>query len=162
MGYYRAGDYYRGGGYYRAGGNIFKTIGGVVGGAVKGLIKGGPFGAITGAIGGAVSTTRQNVADATLAAGGTGSAYTPALRAKHNAAIVAAKQRQQITAGPSAAMGGGGGGFGRRHMNTLNPKALRRAARRLEGFEKHAKKALRPLGLHVVRHLPAARRGAKR
>jgi len=47
--------------------------------------------------------------------------------------------------------GGATGFFKRRTMNPLNPRALTRATRRLEGFRTKATKALRELGFTVSR-----------
>lgn len=46
-------------------------------------------------------------------------------------------------------------------MNVLNPHALARAYRRMDGFQAFAKKALRHFGFHVTKHL-AAKSGGKR
>jgi hypothetical protein len=84
-GYY-AGDYYAGGLF----GSIGRAIGRVakVGiGTVGGFLTGGPAGAIRGTIAAAVPTVVQGIQQETLAAGPSGSAYTPALREKHAQAV---------------------------------------------------------------------------
>ena len=97
MAYY-AGGYYAGG-YYAGGffGNLFRGVvgigGGIIKGGVTGLLGGGPIGALKGAIvgaaGGAVAATHTNVYRETIAAGDQpGSAYTPALKAKHAEAVI--------------------------------------------------------------------------
>ena len=121
-------------------GNLFHAVTGVVGGAVKGLIKGGPIGAITGAIGGAVSATASNIGSATLEAGGSQSALTPALRASHAAAL-ARGPAGSTTMMSSVARGGAHDGRmytgRRRRMNWANGKALGRAERRIAAAVKH-------------------------
>lgn len=148
-------------------GSLGKAVFGTVGGAIGGFLKGGPVAAITGAIGGATAATRSNVATATLAAGGSGSAYTPALRAQHARVLASAARGSTapmvgsgagtpigramagVTGGSSStarmiATSSSGGGFGRkrRTMNPYNPRALRRANRRMSSFLKHARKFL--------------------
>lgn len=143
------GDYLPGYAGRRGDPGIFGAIGHVLGGTALGLIKGGPIGGIMGAIGGAVSGTRANIREATLAAGGSGSAYTPALRQRH--AQIVAMHKTGVTAplGGSGAGtaharlitagggGGGGGGFRSRRMNWANSKALGRAERRIKSAVKH-------------------------
>ena len=135
-------------------GGIIHAVGGVVGGAVGGLIKGGPLGAITGAVGGAISATRSNSNTAVLEAGGSGTAYTPAVRAAHNAVLarshatapiggstMGTPHGMHITAGSTR--GGGGGGGRRRRMRVTNVKALKRAERRVAGFVHLYRKCVR-------------------
>jgi len=85
---YYAGDYYAGGlsfgGFFRG----IKRVAQVGLGTVGGFLTGGPAGAIRGTIAAAVPTVLSGIREETLAAGGSGSAYTPELRAKH-AAVVA-------------------------------------------------------------------------
>lgn len=134
-------------------GNLARGIGGVVGGVVKGFVTGGPLGAVRGAITGTVGAVRTNVRASTLEAGGSGSAYTPQLRAQHAAALARAARSSAAPIGGSAAgtpagkmlMAGaamGGGGGGRRRMNPYNPRALTRANRRMHSFLKHARRFL--------------------
>lgn len=82
MGYY-AGGYYAGG--YYAGG-LFSGIGKALGGIARvgfGALTGGPLGGAKAAI----AVAKENTTAATLAAGGDASALTPALKAKHAAAV---------------------------------------------------------------------------
>src|SRR5437660_1366688 len=68
-------------------------------GAASGFITGGGIkGAIVGAAGGAAVATRENIAEETLGAGDTGTAYTPAMRARH-AEVVARGGAGLITRG---------------------------------------------------------------
>lgn len=152
------GDYVKG--YYRGDPGLFGAIGHVLGGAVGGFITGGPLGAIRGAIGGAAKGTVSNVRQATLAAGGSQSAYTPALRARHAAVVARGRGIGQPMpgVGPGVMGPGGGvqarlgaGGFRRApRMNPLNVKALRRADRRARGFLRIARSVIK----HYVAKAP--------
>jgi hypothetical protein len=204
---YMRGDYSRGD-YYQRGdpgffGDLFRGVTGVIGGAVKGLIGSGgnPIGGIVGAVGGAIGATRGNVAQATLGAGGVGSAYTPQLREMH--AVALAKHQGGGGVGIMAPGGGlgmmalpgmrrthpnrstyvtRGGGTSRwpsglqvhpkgtelvptRRMNVANPRALRRALRRVGGFGKivkHARRAVSRAASAVGIHRAARRRAPPR
>lgn len=186
---YYAGGYYAGG-YYAGGffGNLFGGAAKIIGGAVGGLIKGGPVGAIGGAVKGTVAAVSTNSTKAVLEAGGTETALTPELIAKHAAAVArgatagvlptvpmigqGAAVNSMAMVGPGAmVMGMGvrglrpnkstyvtrGGGTSRwpvgiaihvkgtelvkgRRMNVANPRALRRALRRGQGFAKLARR----------------------
>ncbi|SRR5213594_4200537 len=197
---YYGGGYY-GGGYYGGGlfGNLWRGITHTVGGAIGGFITGGPKGAIGGAIGGAISATKKNIASTALEAGGSETAYTPAMRAKHALALVrggagggapirGSLPLQTMAPAPMQAFGGQpigppavgvamrrshwnrstyvirGGGTSRwgpagqlqliekgtvpvpnRRMNVANPRALRRALRRVGGFGKLTHRARRAI-----------------
>lgn len=131
MGYYR-GDYYRGdGNYYR--GDPF--IGGLVAGAARKL--GGKALRWVGrqTVGGLIGKTAGAAAAA---------AAVPAVAKK--------VAQTQVTIRPSEIMPGGEEflEFGPmrkkyRRMNPLNPRALKRALRRAEGFEKFAKRTMNAL-----------------
>jgi len=176
------GDYYRGD-YYR--GSIFGTIGraisGTVGGAVSGFIKGGPIGGIFGALGGAAGATVSSI-KADKAAGvsgavapiGSSTAATPvdqspeALIRKHQINIAHAQAGGKMIGRPGAGaqivahpVTGQPVLVGRRHrtMRVTNPKALRRALRRAEGFKKLA---LRTIKLIDPRRKAKAFAGFKR
>src|SRR5260370_99906 len=111
---YYAGDYYAGGFFS----NLFHGVTSTLGGAAMGFLTGGPKGAVVGAAAGAGRALRHNIASSTMEAGGGGSAYTPALRAKHAAALVrggssSAPIRGTATGGIGImAPGGGLGGAG--------------------------------------------------
>lgn len=138
------GDYVKG--YYRGDPGLFGAIGHVLGGAVGGFLTGGPLGAIRGAIAGTVSGAVSGTRQATLAAGGSESAYTPKLRARHAAVVARGRGIGQPMPGVGPGVmgpGGGvmgrlgaGGGGRRRRLNPLNVKALRRADRRARSFLK--------------------------
>lgn len=131
MSYYR-GDYYRGdGNYYK--GDPF--IGALVGAVAKPLIqKAGRW------IG------RQTVG------GLLGKGAAAAATAAAVPAVARRVAQTQVTISPGEFMPGGEPliEFGRarkkyRRMNPLNPKALKRALRRAEGFEKFAKQTMTAL-----------------
>lgn len=197
---YGRGDYLPG--YYR--GSIFSAIGNflgttakVVGGAVVGgvtglLSTGNPAGAIKGAIGGAVSgavgATKANIQTATLAAGGSASALTPALQAQHAQALartqpaggsVAGTPQGRITAGVAPVLAGGmavspgrvvrpsgKGYYTARHLRALQA-GLTRAKPRMNPFNPRAlRRAARRAHafLRMSRHLvgyyqPHAKKG---
>ena len=142
MGYYMRGDYYRGD-YYR--GDPF--LGGLIGAAARSVgagaivAKAGRW--LLGKVGGMTAAGAAKTA-AKVAVGAAGTA-------------VVAKGLPKINIGPltvdpgSALPGGeplfqwGRGGKRYRRMNPLNPKALKRALRRAEGFEKFAKSTVNAL-----------------
>lgn len=150
MGYYR-GDYYRGD-YYRGDlGGFFKGVGKVIGGGVKGFISGGPLGAIGGAVA-ALKKPSMAMPIATSAplvpiAGTMGIGGAIKIGSKILTGIGAVEGAQAV----AGFFGRNGNGGKRRTMNHLNPKALSRATRRVEGFVKKARKAVSPLGYTVVR-----------
>ena len=140
----RAGDYYNA----RPRGDIFGFLGTVVKGVAKvGSFIPGPIGVISGAMGGLSGAAKQNTIGATL---------PPPL-------VIPSRQAPTITrtsgfqAGPvligsqtTSTFGGVSGGSsstapsacGKKHrrMNVSNVKALRRAGRRVKGFEKLARR----------------------
>lgn len=165
MGYYR-GDYYRGD-YYRGDlGGFFKKAAGVVTGAVKGFITGGPVGALAGAGGALVKKLPAAQSNASLVPAigtmGVGGVIGTAVR-------VGSKVIPPLLAGKEVIdMFGvklpfGRNGKKRRTMNHLNPRALARSTRRIEGFVKKARKIASPLGYTLQRRsssrcAPRARR----
>jgi len=121
-------------------GNALKTVARIgVGTAVGAITGGGVKGAIAGAIGATVKTTAHNIGQATLQAGDSSTALTPALRAAHAAAL--ARGPVHAAALSSAAMDGYG--RRRRRMNWANPRALGRAERRIHSAVKHFSKYIR-------------------
>lgn len=130
MGYYR-GDYYRGD-YYR--GDPF--IGGLIAGAAGKLIgKAASWVGrrVGGAAGRAAGTIAREAVPSTIA-GAAG--YVAGRRFTQGTGMMPIPQL-----GPEPGAWGGGKKKYRR-MNPLNPKALRRALRRAEGFEKFARKTV--------------------
>jgi len=145
MGYY--GDYY--GDYYRGDpgflGNLFRGIGHIATGAITGFLGGGPVGAVIGAAGGAGKAIARNIQSTTLEAGGSESAYTPALRAAHARALARGPVPSGAMISSKATQGFGGQTFGRRRrrMNWANSRALGRAERRIHSAVKHMSKYIR-------------------
>lgn len=172
MGYY--GDYY--GDYYRGDPGIFgflgkvaKTAVRVVGGAGLGFLTGGPKGAITGAITGAAAATGANIRSDTMAAGGSQTAYTPAMRRSHSLALargpvssnaMMSSKAARIGYGGAVAMGAGGGGR-RRRMNWANGKALGRAERRIRSAVKHFSHYMRWVHPGKIGHVVPKIRGKR-
>lgn len=149
MPYYR-GDYVGAGrgGYYR--GDPF--LGALIGGAAR---LAAPL------VGKAVRWVgRQTVGGALTRAAGTAvaAAATPTI-------IRSVTGQGPIQIDPFAAMPGGeplfsiGGRKKYRRMNPLNPKALKRAIRRAEGFEKFARKTVSALRYGPKKFKSATRRG---
>lgn len=64
----------------------------------------------------------------------------------------------RATGEPMAALAGAGEGRRRRRMNVTNPKALRRAIRRTDGFVKLARRALKGTGYTIVSRSSRVRR----
>lgn len=140
MGYYM-GDYYAGD-YYGDPflGKLFKKIGKGIKGAVGGFLSGGPIGAIGGA-GRAVFSKVQTPLTARMA--------TPVLRGGVQMRSFGATKVPGLRGVAQRAIPGGATGFEhllparRRRINPINPKALRRAIRRMDGFVKLARRSLR-------------------
>jgi hypothetical protein len=107
MGYY-SGDP----GYYSGDPGIFDIFGRVarvIGGAAIGVATGGPGGGVIGALKGTALAVRHGTQVETLAAGGSGSAYSPAMKARH-AMILAHGGSGTIMRGGLAMQGAGVGG----------------------------------------------------
>lgn len=175
MSYYR-GDYYRGD-YYR--GDLLgslKRIGRGVVGAVGGFLAGGPIGAVVGGIGGLAGGSSATAPQTStplpapipigrlpiIGSSASGMPMVGTMSAAGTAIKVAAKALPYVKKFIAAAGGWvlvdkltgmimGPTTPGRRSMNHLNPRALSRATRRVEGFVKKARKAVSPLGYTVVR-----------
>lgn len=151
MGYYR-GDYYRGD-YYRGDlKGFFKKAGKVLGGVAKAALP------LVPGVGGIVGT-----ASALLKAKGPAQLVQPTQASIGGLIGTAVRVGARVL--PKVATGVGAvsivrelapGLFGpdgkkRRTMNHLNPRALTRASRRVEGFVKKARKLASPLGYTFVR-----------
>src|SRR5215471_2000305 len=171
MGYY--GDFYRRpyGDYYRGDPGFLSFLGkglSALGGFIPGV--GPAISAAGGALGrlgekkalpaaaGIASTAIETVKSGALRAGGT-LAKHPVLTAAGSAALGgAASGIAGVAAGKiigrRAALAGMAGGRRRRRMRVTNPKALRRAIRRTQGF---AKLAMRTI--HLVHHKRKVRYG---
>lgn len=117
---------------YRGDPGILGSIGRFVSGGISGFVSGGPWGAVRGATRGLTSRSSRPSATSIVMPGGSmrgiiGSRGKPTAQAK----MLGAKKKS-------------------RRMNVANPKALRRAIRREQGFVKLAKKALKGTGYRVV------------
>lgn len=151
MPYYTVGDYYGRGDYYR-GDSIFKKIGKAIGGAVKAVVRASPVGQVVQAVaprllgsgggGGGVQVRAPqfiNIAPPTVDMGMPG-ATPPALI-------------PQFSLKKGMRVGG-------RRMNPMNSKALRRASRRIDGFVRTARKALKHTQYTIARRGAGGRRGS--
>ena len=149
MGYYR-GDYYRGdgGNYYRGDPFLGAVVGSLVGRAA-GRIGGFVGRRVAGAARRAVPILREAVPSTIAGAAG----YAAGQRA---GTMTAESLLGPLDVGPGGRTStkreravrkilGVGGERSPRRMNPLNPKALRRALRRAEGFEKFAKRTVNAL-----------------
>jgi hypothetical protein len=165
MSYYGAGDYYRGrGDYYRGDpfsiGGILKGVGKVAGGFVGGLIKGGPIGAIAGGIGAIAGGAGSGGSGGTpilpppppipVFSAGTG---IMSLRSPTEVEVLSSDPRAVKKPGMRGAieriLPGGGTGYilkKSRRMNVTNPRALRRAIRRVSGFGKLVQRSKKAIG----------------
>lgn len=135
MPYYMAGDYYRAGDYYAAGG-IFSSIGRAIGKVAKvagGLLP-GPIGTIA-RIGGGI-----------LTGAAAGRAITRAFAPDEPPGGGMVPVPGVMGAIERVLPGGETGYFKKPRMNVANPKALRRALRRVAGFGKLARRARRDIG----------------
>jgi hypothetical protein len=148
VGYYRAGDYYRGGGYYRAGG---LKIGSILGGIARTVVGSIPvIGGVAGAVMNAVLPPSSAPGRMTLASGG----GIPSTRGQ--------APEPGVTGVVHRMAPGGSSGFGyynkqgkfiegkRPTMNVANPRAVKRAGRRMEGFLKLARRIERQLPHRTV------------
>ena len=146
--YYQAGDNYgRAGNYAYQAGGLFGFIGKAAK-AIGGLIP-GPIGTIA-RIGGGI-----------LAGAAAGRGIAAALPSPPGGQIPV----PGVTGFVQRALPGGATGFmsaGRRRMNPMNVKALRRASRRLDSFARTARKALRHSPFMLVSRASRAGRGGSR
>lgn len=140
--------YYRGDpGFFSFIGHALGTVARVAGGALIGTLTGGPLAGIAGAVKGTIASTATGIQRETIGAGGSESAYTPALRAAHAKALargpistrgaIPAKTGRDGAPGQAGyheAKDGSGRWVRNRSMNPYNPRALRRASRRAHSF----------------------------
>lgn len=152
MGYYGAssyrGDYYRGDYYLqRRGprGDLLDWLGGVAGNVVTSI-----FGPAAPKAGPAPALMPMPMLPMLpkFAGGGGGSSGGGGVSGEAGGVATAAAIRAAEAAGGIYLGKGGcpGGGGHHRRINPLNPKALRRALRRAEGFKHFAQKTLRLVG----------------
>jgi len=123
---------------------LFGTIGRAIGGAASGFLSGGPIGAVRGGISGLTRGGRtipqlpSGYQQPVMSGGGMGpSGKTPFL------GLPIAGQRR------------------RRRMNYGNTKALRRADRRIDGFVKVARGALKHTNYKIVSKSAGSRGGSR-
>ncbi len=128
MGYYGTGDYYGQGGFL----DFAKKAVGFALGALPG---------------GGIVTSAARLGSALLAGGASSGAGAP--RPTMLQPLAGPGFIDTTTGGPRASKQWPP--RKRRRMNVANPKALRRAIRREQGFVKLAKKALKGTGYHVTR-----------
>jgi len=128
---------------------FFGSLFGGIKGGVKGFLSGGPISAISGAATGFAGDRIRRVP----ASGG----FRPPARVPiRQARTIRGVPQIGVIPATKAFFGVGGmvGADGmphrRRRMNFANPKALRRATRRTDGFVRLAKTALKPTGFKVV------------
>jgi hypothetical protein len=134
---------------------VGSTIVHVAGGAVLGTLTGGPVAGIAGAVKGALTSGRANLQNETMAAGGSESALTPVMIARHKAVLARGRGIGQGIPGIDVSLKGAGrhrGAARARRMNHANVHALKRSVRRLTGFYKlsaDVMKSLRPIVAHA-------------
>ncbi|MGH7180164.1 MAG: hypothetical protein ACREJC_22490 [Tepidisphaeraceae bacterium] len=147
MPYYAAGDYYgRGlGDYYRGDPGILKSIGNVLGGIARigGALVPGPLGTGLQIAGGLLNARRAGTALARVP--------TPLQTQDPRRLRVRLLPPEVETFFPPGFGGEGAGPGGRRRrINPMNVKALRRASRRIDGFARVARRALRHTPFQLV------------
>jgi hypothetical protein len=165
---YGRGDYYRGD-YYRGDPGIFSGIGKAlkfVAGAAKGFVTGGPVGAVAGAIRTVIPTRPAGTALAPIqpppisiqpppfgppgemiqAPVGTmlRNGFFPGCQLRGTRPNKSGYYKQQVKGVPESAVyiPKGSVCVKSRRMNIANPRALRRAVRRAQGFAKMARRVL--------------------
>jgi len=171
VGYYMAGDYYRGGrgDYYRGDPGLFSTIGSIFKGVAKvagGFITGGPGGALKAGVG--LVASRPGVGLQLPAPSSGGGLTLPGGIGVHPTRILPGGK-------PFITQQGGATRPGyhldkktrsyevrNRSMNPANPRALRRAVRREQGFVALAKRVLRGTGITIGRRSFAGKRKVAR
>lgn len=138
MPYYRGDAYYgRGGNYYRGDPFLGAVVGSLIGGAAKkvGRWVGSKIGGSAGRASATVAPIIRDIAPAVA-----GGAVGVAVGQKYGPSISPIPQIPQIS--PGMAAGVVPMYRKSRRMNPLNPRALKRALRRAEGFEKFAKRTV--------------------
>lgn len=162
MPYYSVGDYYTGD--YYEGDGLKGLFGGIVrgiGGAVKGFITGGPAGAV---LGGATALIKrpgppQMMPTPTAFAAPVGALPPPPggtvirRRSLGPGGIISKEETVVTSDGKVVTVKG----KKRKQMNPMNVRALRRASRRIDGFTRTARRALKHTGYMIVSR--SSRRG---
>lgn len=137
---YQRGDYYRGD-YYRGDPGLFGSIGKAIGGVLR-TVAPIALPGIGGVVGGIAGTVLGGTKSTSLVPASSGSVNTlpvirtPGLRGFGQRLIPGGATGYEVM------LPGGK----RRRMNVANPKALRRALRRVSGFGKLARRARRDIG----------------
>lgn len=156
MGYYMTGDFYRRpvGDYYRGDPGFWSTLGGIAKSAASFIPGVGP--AISAALS-AIPSKAAKVAAPAAAGAATAIVKPGPLATATKGVLTAVKAHPVLTAAGAAGLIGAGIGAGgtaavhalrgggvRRHrrMRVTNPKALRRAIRRTQGFAKLAMRTI--------------------
>lgn len=139
MPYYAQGDYYRGD-YYRGDPGLFGAIKSIGKGILGGISKIAPIampgiGGVVGGIAGSILGGTKSTALVPASSGSLPVLRTPGLRGFGQRLIPGGATGYEVMVGGR-----------RRRMNVANPKALRRALRRVSGFGKLAKRARRDIG----------------
>lgn len=152
MGYYTGGDYYRAGDYYAAGGffDVVKGIVGTVGKIAKGT--GLPVVSQVGGVVSGLTGQRQTFPAPPPPPGGFSGFQLGPLRIGSQRGGQAAEvtENGEVVLKPK-----------RRRMNYGNVKALRRADRRMTGFVKVARSALKHTNYKVVSKSAGSRTGSR-
>ncbi len=154
MAYYR-GDYYRGD-YYRGDPFLGAVVGraGAAAGKLIARFVATRMGRTALATGAAAETARRYIASQRTGTGGTGTGAETTMPGgavpdlgplQQPGTGVVVKQRRVLTPQERMDLGIKGIGKVRRRINPLNPRALKRALRRAEGFEAFAKKTVNAL-----------------
>ena len=142
MGYYMAGDYYGAGG-------IFGDIWGGIKGAVTGFVSGGPLGAVGGAVSGFKASSKSSGRPIDVA-------MIPSMAPATGYQIPTIEKTPGVTGVIERLLPGGKSGYQvtgirkKPRMNVANPRALRRAIRREQGFVKLARRALKGTGYTIT------------
>jgi len=158
MPYYVGGDYYGRGDYYRGDPGLFKFLGKAIGGIAKlgGALLPGPLGTVA-RVAGTLLAGRPPAAP--------GMAMTLAQAPRTKIGLLPPTYETFFPpAGAGFGPAPGGRGFGpmglkRRRINPMNVKALRRASRRIDGFARVARKALRHTPFVLVSRASRGGRG---
>lgn len=161
MPYMQSRGDYLGGGYQRGDPGLFGFLGGIAKKGIGFALGGGVVGAVGREI---ISRTSQRLPDPSTIGGPAGFQQVPAGQPTKVGGIRGAAQRaipggeSGYTCGPNGcpsgfhmAKDGSGRCVRNRTMNVANPRALRRAIRREQGFVKLAQRSLKGTGYKIAR-----------